>query len=235
MTADGADVVVALTGVGRTFDGSPPVEALRSVDLAVTRGDYVSIVGPSGSGKSTLLNILGLLDRPSAGRYELDGVDVSSLSDGQRTAVRGQRIGFVFQAFHLLPHRTVLENVMLSQLYNRTPPKERRERARDALERVGLGHRVEFSPTTLSGGERQRVAIARAIVTGPALLLGDEPTGNLDSATTRSILELFDELHADGLTLMVITHDHEVSERAARVVTMTDGVLLDPTLATAGA
>jgi len=225
--------VVELTSVGRTFEGDPPVEALRSVDLRVDRGDYVSIVGPSGSGKSTLLNILGLLDRPTSGTYRLDGLDVSGLTDAQRTAVRGQRIGFVFQAFHLLPHRTVLENVMLSQLYNRIDAKERRPRAQAALERVGLGHRVDFAPTTLSGGERQRVAIARALVTNPAILLGDEPTGNLDSTTTGSILELFDELHSADLTLIVITHDHEVSRRARRVVTMRDGVLVDPTLADA--
>ncbi|HBX78483.1 MAG TPA: macrolide ABC transporter ATP-binding protein [Acidimicrobiaceae bacterium] len=220
--------VVSLRQVGRTFDGDPPVEALRSVDLEIRRGEYVSIVGPSGSGKSTLLNVLGLLDRPTHGTYELDGFDVGSLSDAERTAVRGQRIGFVFQAFHLLPHRTVLENVMLSLLYNRTPSADRKERAEQALDRVGLSHRLEFAPTTLSGGERQRVAIARALVMRPAILLGDEPTGNLDSVTTRSILELFDELQAEGLTLILITHDLDVSGRAHRVVTMTDGVLSDP-------
>lgn len=223
-----ATPVVSVVGLGRRFDGSPPVDALRSVDLRVGFGDYVSIVGPSGSGKSTLLNVLGLLDRPTSGTYELDSMDVSRLSEAERTAVRGQRIGFVFQAFHLLPHRTVLENVALAQIYNKVPVRERTERARAALERVGLGHRIDFSPTTLSGGERQRVAIARALAGAPAILLGDEPTGNLDSATTRSLLDLFDELHAEGLTLVVITHDPEVSARAARTVTMRDGVLTDP-------
>ena len=207
------------------FPGSPPVEALRSVNLTVEAGEYVSIVGPSGSGKSTLLNILGLLDRPTDGTYVLDGIDSTELGEGKRCALRGSRIGFVFQSFHLLPHRSALDNVMLSMLYQRVSRTERRRRSIEALNRVGLGHRVDFSPTTLSGGERQRVAIARALVTGPTMLLGDEPTGNLDSATTEAILQLFDELHADGLTLLVITHDHEVSDRAQRTVRMLDGVL----------
>jgi putative ABC transport system ATP-binding protein len=217
--------VVLLDGVGRTFPGPPPVEALHPASLVIERGDYLSIVGPSGSGKSTLLHLLGLLDRPTAGRYELDGVDTTGMSDRHRTALRGQRIGFVFQSFHLLGHRTVVENVLLAMLYNRTPAKDRRDRAVAALERVGLGHRLEATPTTLSGGERQRVAIARALVARPSLLLADEPTGNLDSRTSASVLDLFDELHADGLTLVVITHDGDVSERARRRVRITDGIL----------
>jgi putative ABC transport system ATP-binding protein len=184
-------------------------------------------MGASGSGKSTLLHLLGLLDRPTAGTLLLDGVDVGELSDGGRTGLRGQRIGFVFQAFHLLPHRSVLENVMLAQVYNRTPRAGRADRARAALERVGLGHRVEFVPTKLSGGERQRVAIARAIVGSPALLLADEPTGNLDSVNTDAILDLLDDLHAEGLTIMVITHDAEVGARAQRTVHMRDGELTE--------
>jgi putative ABC transport system ATP-binding protein len=183
------------------------------------------VMGASGSGKSTLLHLIGLLDRPTDGTYLLDGVDAGGLSDGQRTALRGQRLGFVFQAFHLLPHRTVLENVVVAQLYNRVPRRERADRARRALEGVGLGHRVDFSPVKLSGGERQRVAIARAIVAEPSLLLADEPTGNLDSTNTAAILDLFDELHAGGLTIMLITHDHEVARRARRQLHMLDGVL----------
>jgi putative ABC transport system ATP-binding protein len=211
--------------VGRTFPGPPPVEALHPASLVIERGDYLSIVGPSGSGKSTLLHLLGLLDRPTAGRYELDGVDTTGMSDRHRTALRGQRIGFVFQSFHLLGHRTVVENVLLAMLYNRTPARDRHDRAVAALERVGLGHRLDATPTTLSGGERQRVAIARALVARPSLLLADEPTGNLDSRTSASVLDLFDELHADGLTLVVITHDGDVSERARRRVRITDGIL----------
>ena len=217
--------VIELRGISRSFPSDPPVEALRPTDLTIMRGEYVAVMGASGSGKSTLLHLLGLLDRPTAGTYLLDGVDVGSLSDGRRTALRGQRLGFVFQAFHLLPHRTVLENVVLAQLYNRIPRKDRAERARRALERVGLGHRMTFNPTKLSGGERQRVAIARAIVAEPSVLLADEPTGNLDSASTEAILELFDELHTSGLTVVLITHDNDVARHTGRQVHMHDGEL----------
>lgn len=217
--------VVELDGVTRTFAGSTPVEAVKSADLVVDEGGYVAIVGPSGSGKSTLLHILGCLDTPTAGSYRLRGIDVGSLNDGDRTSLRGSEVGFVFQAFHLLPYRTVIENVMTGLVYNRTPRKVRRDRSRAALERVGLGHRLDFRPGQLSGGERQRVAIARAIAAEPTLLLCDEPTGNLDSKTTASILDLFDELRTDGLTLMVITHEERVSQRADRRIEMVDGVL----------
>ncbi|MGD9702285.1 MAG: ABC transporter ATP-binding protein [Acidimicrobiia bacterium] len=220
-----ADNVVELRGVARTFPGDPPVEAVRPTDLVVRRGEYVAVMGASGSGKSTLLHVIGLLDRPTEGTFLLDGVDVGELSDGRRTGLRGQRIGFVFQAFHLLPHRTVLENVMVAQVYNRSPRKGRAERATAALERVGLGHRLDFVPTKLSGGERQRVAIARAIVGNPALLLADEPTGNLDSVNTAAILDLLDEIHREGLTIMVITHDAEVGAHAGRSLVMKDGEL----------
>jgi putative ABC transport system ATP-binding protein len=203
----------------------PPVLALRQADVRVRYGEHVAIVGPSGSGKSTLLNILGCLDRHTGGRYWFEGIDVTGLSDRERTALRGQRIGFVFQSFHLLAHRTVLENVMLAELYNRRPRRGRQERALAALERVGLGHRTHFRPTLLSGGERQRVAIARALVSDPALLLCDEPTGNLDSANTASVLDLFDGLRTEGVTLVVITHDAAVSERAQRIVRIVDGVV----------
>ncbi len=219
--------VVELEDVSKTFPGSPPVEAVRNADLRVDDGDYVAIVGPSGSGKSTLLNILGCLDTPTSGVYRLRGIDVGSLSDVRRTSLRGGEVGFVFQAFHLLAYRTVLENVMTALVYNRTPRHERKSRATAALERVGLGHRMGFTPRKLSGGERQRVAIARAIVAKPSVLLCDEPTGNLDSGTTASLLDLFDELRTDGLTLMVITHDESVSRRADRRIVITDGVLTE--------
>ncbi|TDE08273.1 ABC transporter ATP-binding protein [Jiangella asiatica] len=214
-----------MTGVGRVFPGPPAVEAVRDVDLTIQAGEYVSIVGPSGSGKSTLLHLLGLLDRPTHGVYRLDGVDVSTMRERRRTRLRGERIGFVFQAFHLLPHRSVLENVELSMIYLRVPRRERTARARATLERVGLGHRVDFDPLLLSGGERQRVAIARALVARPSLLLADEPTGNLDTGNAASVLALFDELHADGLTLAVITHDDGVSARAERRVRIVDGTV----------
>ncbi len=218
--------VIELTGIDLTYQsGEVEVKALRDVHLCVRDGDYLSVVGPSGSGKSSLLNILGLLDRPSGGQYRFEGRDVSDLSEGDRTALRGQRIGFVFQEFHLLPNRTVLENVMVAMLYNRWPRARREQLARDSLTRVGLSHRMDFRPGKLSGGERQRVAIARATVTHPALLLCDEPTGNLDSATSEAILGLFEELRDDGLTLIVVTHDEQVSAHARRSVSMRDGNL----------
>ncbi|MEV4636393.1 ABC transporter ATP-binding protein [Actinoplanes sp. NPDC049548] len=219
--------VIELAGIGRVFPADPPVTALVGVDLRVCRGDYLAIVGPSGSGKSTLLNVLGLLDVPSSGRYLLEGVDTTTLGDRRRTGLRGSRIGFIFQSFHLLMYRTVLENVMLGGLYTGVPAPERRDRARAALDRVGLGHRHEFLPSRLSGGERQRTAIARALVGDPALLLCDEPTGNLDSANTAAVLDLFDDLRADGATLLVITHDDAVAARAGRRVRITDGRLTE--------
>lgn len=218
--------VIRLREIDRHFPGDPPIEVLRGVELSVPEGDYVAIVGASGSGKSTLLNTLGLLDRPSGGSYELSGIETTSLSDGLRAAVRGSRIGFVFQSFHLMPHRTVEENVMLPELYNRRPRRARRERAEAMLDRVGLGHRRGADPRKLSGGERQRVAIARALMSEPALLLCDEPTGNLDSENTASVLDHFDALHASGITVVVITHDHQVAARAQRVVGMVDGRLV---------
>ncbi|MBI9114174.1 ABC transporter ATP-binding protein [Sanguibacter suaedae] len=218
-----AHPVVELRDLTRTFPG--PVDALRGVNLSVESGDYVSIIGPSGSGKSTLLHILGLLDRPTSGEYLLDGHPTGKASEGDRAALRGGRIGFVFQSFHLLPQRTVLDNVLLATLYSGVPRAEREERARAALDRVHLGHRLSFTPATMSGGERQRVAVARAVVASPKLLLADEPTGNLDTKNSAGIMDLFDELHADGLTLVVITHDAAVSARAGRRVRITDGDL----------
>jgi putative ABC transport system ATP-binding protein len=219
--------VVELRGVARTYGSDPPVEALRGVDLAIYAGDFVAIVGPSGSGKSTLLNILGCLDRPTRGSYLIDGVDVAGLSDGQRTAVRARSIGFVFQQFHLLGHRTAAENVMLAELYGGGQRAGRRERALAMLERVGLAHRRDFLPIKLSGGEQQRVAIARALLGRPRLLLCDEPTGNLDSANTESLLLLFGALAREGLTLVVVTHDEEVAATARRIVRFVDGQIAE--------
>jgi putative ABC transport system ATP-binding protein len=217
--------VVDLRGVTRVFPTEPPVHALRGIDLVVQPGDHMAIVGASGSGKSTLLNVLGLLDRPTEGTYLLDGIDTALLSDRQRAGVRGRRIGFVFQSFHLLSHRSVEENVMLAELYRGESRSGRFDRAVEALERVGLTDRIGFLPTRLSGGERQRVAIARAIVGQPSLLLCDEPTGNLDSENTRSVLGLFDDLREQGLTIVVITHDTDVAAHARRHLRMIDGHL----------
>ncbi|WP_067510229.1 ABC transporter ATP-binding protein [Actinoplanes sp. TFC3] len=215
--------VLELTAVRRVFPADPPVTALAGVDLRVHRGDYLAIVGPSGSGKSTLLNVLGLLDVPNSGSYLFEGAETTTMGDRHRTGLRGSRIGFVFQSFHLLMYRSVLENVMLGGLYTGVPVAERRTRAVAALDRVGLAHRHQFLPSRLSGGERQRVAIARALVDDPALLLCDEPTGNLDSANTAAVLDLFDDLRAAGATLLVITHDATVAARADRQVRITDG------------
>lgn len=217
--------VVRFKELGVTYPGPPPVAALKAVDFTLERGEYVTVMGPSGSGKSTFLNVMGLLDRPTEGRYELDGIDVVRLKEADRTALRGRNIGFVFQAFHLLPYRTALENVTLAQLYVGPSAAARRSAGQAALERVGLAHRTHALPTTLSGGERQRVAIARALVNEPSLLLCDEPTGNLDSATAGSVLSLLDEVNASGFTVVVITHDSGVAARGTRTITIRDGIL----------
>lgn len=219
--------VIEFQQAGLTYPGPPPVEALKPFDLTVGRGEYVTVVGPSGSGKSTFLNLTGLLDVPTTGRYVLEGIDTGAVKDVQRAGLRGRRIGFVFQAFHLLPHRTACENVELALLYQSAPRRECRERSETALRRVGLGHRVDTLPTRLSGGERQRVAMARALVAEPSLLLCDEPTGNLDTGTAATVLDLLDALHRDGMTLLVITHDAQVASRGQRHVTIRDGVLTD--------
>ncbi|MCX4406440.1 ABC transporter ATP-binding protein [Streptomyces olivochromogenes] len=228
MTSTPPIPVLELQGVSKTYPGSPPVTALLPTHLRVDTGDFLAVVGPSGSGKSTLLNILGMLDHPTKGSYWLSGTDVASLTERERAAVRGRRVGFVFQAFHLLPHRTVLENVVLAQLYVTGRGEPRRANAARVLRRVGLGHRLDAIPSRLSGGERQRVAIARAVVNSPDILLCDEPTGNLDSATARSVMDLLTELNLAGSTIVVITHDPAVAERARRQVTIRDGQLGEP-------
>ncbi|MFB6838571.1 ABC transporter ATP-binding protein [Streptomyces sp. NPDC056361] len=217
--------VIEFRQVGLTYPGPPPVEAFRPSDLTVHRGEFVTVVGPSGSGKSTFLNIAGLLDTPTTGSYLLDGVDTGRLRDTERTTLRGRRIGFVFQAFHLMPHRSARENVELAMVYGTAPRRERPRRAREALDRVGLGHRTEALPTRLSGGERQRVAIARALVAEPSLLLCDEPTGNLDTGNAQTVLRLLDALNAEGITVVLITHDPAVAARGRRTVTIRDGIL----------
>ncbi|SHN22576.1 ABC transporter ATP-binding protein [Actinacidiphila paucisporea] len=215
--------IVELRGIGKSYQTTPVVHALQPVDLTIEAGDWLAVVGPSGSGKSTLLNLLGLLDRPTQGRYVFAGVDVSTLGERERTALRGRRIGFVFQQFHLLPHRTAVENVALALLYTTPSAGQRTTAAVQALRRVGLGHRLHALPSTMSGGERQRVAIARALVGAPDLVLCDEPTGNLDSANAHAVLDVLNDLNADGVTLIVITHDPDVAARARSRVHIRDG------------
>ena len=217
-----------LAGITKTYfkpDGSVLVEALRSLDLEIPRGQYIAIMGASGSGKSTLMNILGCLDRPTAGRYELDGKAVESLGDDELSRVRGQKIGFVFQAFNLISELTITENVEIPLLYQGISSAERRERAIESLRLVGLENRLHHRPRELSGGQQQRSAIARALVGRPAILMADEPTGNRDSATGQAILEVFEELHARGLTLIMVTHDDRIAQRCERVVRLKDGVV----------
>ena len=201
------------------------IHAVAGVDVTVHRGDYVAVMGASGSGKSTLMNIIGCLDGPSAGRYKLDGVDVRRLPDHRLATIRNRKIGFIFQSFNLVPRTSALKNVELPLAYAGVKPKERRARALDALDRVGLASRVNHLPTELSGGQQQRVAVARAIVTNPVLLLGDEPTGALDSRSTEDVLALFDELSASGRTIVIITHEDEVAAHAKRIITMRDGLI----------
>jgi ABC-type lipoprotein export system ATPase subunit len=218
--------MIKLAGIGRRYGTVAPVVALRGIDLEVHAGEWVAVVGASGSGKTTLLNIVGCLDRQSDGTYWFDGIEVATLNDRQQAGLRSRRIGFIFQSFHLLAHRTVLENVMLAEAYARQPRAGRADRARAALAAVGLDGRTDFLPTRLSGGERQRVAIARALLNGPHLLLCDEPTGNLDSVTTGAILEELARLHREGLTIVMITHDPGVAARAERQVRIADGQIV---------
>jgi putative ABC transport system ATP-binding protein len=217
--------VLELIGVSRTYHDGHQVQALRATDLRIEAGDYVTITGHSGSGKSTLLNLLGLLDTASTGSYRINGVEMTGLREPTRGAARGQLFGFVFQAFHLLPGRSALENVELGMLYGPGAPRTRRAEAADALARVGLAERAYADPRTLSGGERQRVAIARAVVGRPQVLLCDEPTGNLDSASTASLLDLLRELHTGGLTVVVVTHEADVAAQGTRRLAVDDGVV----------
>ena len=219
--------MIQLEDVWRIFRvGEGEVHALKGVTVTIERGEHVALVGPSGSGKSTLLHIVGCLDRPTRGRYVLEGREVGSLSEEERSLLRRHRIGFVFQFFHLLPRLTAQGNVELPMLFAGTPPEERRERAATALEAVGLSRRATHRPDQLSGGERQRVAIARAVVMDPAMLLADEPTGNLDRASAGEVMELIERMNARGLTLVVVTHDPAIAERAKRVIRMDDGELV---------
>lgn len=202
------------------------VRALNGVNLVVESGEYCSIMGASGSGKSTMMNVIGCLDRPSSGRYQLDGIDVAELNEKDLATVRNRKLGFVFQQFHLLPQLSALENVMLPMVYAGVPSGERRQRALDALGRVGLGNRVNNRPNQLSGGQQQRVAIARAIVNRPIVLLADEPTGALDTKTTQEVLDIFEELNQSGMTVVMVTHEPEVARRTHRVVWFRDGQVL---------
>jgi putative ABC transport system ATP-binding protein len=215
------------------FVGPPVVHALRPTTFRVDPGEYVAVTGPSGSGKSTLLSLLGLLDEPSAGRYLLNGIDVAELNDRDRAAVRAHSIGFVFQAFHLVGHRSVADNIELGLVYQGVGRRARRQRAREVIDQVGLQHCANTPTALLSGGERQRVAIARALVRRPALVLCDEPTGNLDSTNSLAVLDLLEDIHANGLTIMIITHDAGVAARAQRQFIIVDGVVSERERATA--
>ncbi len=220
--------LIRLQGVSKTYDaGELAVQALAGIDLAVEKGQMVAIIGPSGSGKSTLMHIVGCLDAPTEGTYRLDGRDVSTLSSFQLAAVRNQKIGFIFQTFNLLPKASLLRNVELPLLYAGVNGSERRERAKEALARVGLGERAKHRPSELSGGQRQRAAIARALVNRPSLILADEPTGNLDSKTGVEILQIFHEMHGRGETIIIVTHDPRIAEQCERLVQIVDGRIED--------
>jgi putative ABC transport system ATP-binding protein len=219
-------LVIAIEDVTKLYQmGEETIHALRGVSLSIHRNEYLAIMGPSGSGKSTLMNMLGCLDTPSSGRYEFNGNDVARMVDDELADIRNREIGFVFQTFNLLPRSDALRNVELPLIYAGIPPHERRDRARQALENVGLGNRVHHKPNELSGGQRQRVAIARALVNRPSIILADEPTGNLDSKTGVEILALFEDLYEQGNTLIVVTHEESVARNARRIIRLHDGLI----------
>ncbi len=223
--------IIRIEAVDKVYGmGETQVYALDGINLTVGPGEYCAVMGPSGSGKSTLMNIIGCLDRPTSGRYYLDGEDVAQLDDRTLAHIRNRKIGFVFQQFHLLPQISALENVMLPMVYANVPIQERRQRATQALEQVGLGDRLQNRPTQLSGGQQQRVAIARAIVNNPVLLLADEPTGALDTKTTQEILEIFTKLNASGMTVVVVTHEPEVAHYTHRIIWFRDGQVIHANL-----
>lgn len=218
--------VIHLRGITRDFKlGAQTVHVLKGIDLDIKRGEYVALMGPSGSGKSTLMNLLGCLDTPTSGTYVLAGRDVSRMGENELAEVRNQEIGFVFQTFNLIPRQTALDNVALPLVYAGIGKEERLDRAADVLRSVGLGDRMDHRPNQLSGGQRQRVAIARALVNKPSLILADEPTGNLDTATSEEIMRLFDEIHGLGNTLVVVTHEEDIAQRAKRIIRLRDGVV----------
>ena len=218
------DLIIKIRGIIRDFPlGQEVVKVLKGIDLDIERGEYVALMGPSGSGKSTLMNLLGCLDTPTGGTYELNGKDVSNMTEDELAEVRNKEIGFVFQTFNLLPRTTALENVALPMIYAGYTKPQRKQRAEEVLKDVGLADRMDHKPNQLSGGQRQRVAVGRALVNKPSIILADEPTGNLDSKTSLEIMNLFDEIHAQGNTVIVITHEEDIAEHAHRIIRLMDG------------
>jgi len=226
-----ASLVIDINKIGKTYKiGEVIVNALETIDLKIEKGEYVALMGPSGSGKSTLMNILGCLDTPSRGNYKLNGIDVSHMTDNELAEIRNKEIGFIFQTFNLLPRNSSLENVALPLVYAGIGKTERLETAKLALQSVGLGDRVEHKPNELSGGQRQRVAIARALVNKPAIILADEPTGNLDTKTSYEIMDLLEEIHKKGNTVIIVTHEEDIAKRAKRIVRLRDGIVESDTI-----
>lgn len=224
--ANSEDSLIKVRDLAKIYQiGTQEVHALRSIDLDILKNEFVALMGPSGSGKSTLMNIIGCLDTPSRGSYFLNGQDVSNMEDDELAEVRNREIGFVFQTFNLLPRYSALENVALPLIYKGVSKSERQQRAKEVLNHVGLGDRVDHKPNELSGGQRQRVAVARALVNKPAIILADEPTGNLDTKTSYEIMALFDEIHAQGNTIILVTHEEDIAEHARRIVRLRDGLV----------